>query len=803
MKLITKILLLLLLLVNFSIVHAVEEFTIEDIRIEGLQRLTPGTIFNYLPVKIGDKFNDKISAESLRNLFGTGFFDDVVFQRDGNILLVNIKERPTIGSLEIDGNKDITTENLMKGLKEVGFTEGQVFDQSQLEKLERELQRQYFSNGKYGVNIRSTVDSLANNRVGISVKISEGDAAKIRQINIIGNKVFPEELLLEEFELSPSTLMSFFSKNDQYSRQKLSGDMEKLQSYYQDKGYINFNIDSTQVTITPDKTDIYITINITEGELYTISSVKLAGELIVPDEELFDLVSIRRDSLFSRKEMNDSSERITEKLGAVGYSFSNVNAVPDVNEENNTVDITFFIDPGKRVYVRRINFIGNVRTRDEVLRREMRQVEGGWISTPQVERGKIRLQRLGYFEEVNVETPTVPGSADQVDVEYTVEERPFGNFTAGLGYSQIEGLVISTSIAQNNLFGSGNRISFSFNNSSYNRVFSLGYVNPYFTDDGISRGYNFNYQETDGFDANITAYDSRIIGSSVNFGFPISEFNSISTSIGYENTELSEDGFFADQVKDFINREGNQFDVIRLSVGFAYDTRDDLIMPDSGLYHQVLGEITVPTFGNSLEFYKLSYRSQLFYPLPRGFIFALKADLGYGDGYLGTEGLPFFEHYYAGGPRSIRGYTQNALGPKDNFGRPLGGNVKVVAGSEVIIPIPFLEQFDQFRFSAFVDAGNVYCTGNAVSEVPSFITTNTVNSVGSPLSVGSVTSTTISVPLCTDENRFDLGELRYSAGLGAVWISPLGVMSFSISTPFNNQVGDDTEKFQFNIGTSF
>ena len=803
MKSILKKLLLLILFVNFSSVGAVEEFTINDIRIEGLQRLTAGTIFNYLPVKIGDKFNDKISATSLRNLFGTGFFDDVLFQREGNVLVVIIKERPTIGSLEIDGNKDITTENLMSGLEDVGFTEGQVFDQSQLEKLERELQRQYFSNGKYGINIKSTVESLPNNRVAISVKISEGDAAKIKQINIVGNTVFSEETLLDELELSASTLMSFFSKNDQYSRQKLSGDLEKLQSFYQDQGYINFDISSTQVTITPDKKDIYITINVTEGELYTISGLKLAGELILPDEQLFDLVSMRRGELFSRKELNDSSKRITDTLGSVGYSFSNVNGVPDINEEDNTVSITFFIDPGKRVYVRQVNFEGNVRTRDEVLRREMRQVEGGWIATPQVERGKVRLQRLGYFKEVNVETPTVPGSADQVDVNYTVEEQPFGNFTAGLGYSQFEGLVVSASIAQNNLFGTGNRVQLAFNNSSYNRTFSVGYLNPYFTDEGVSRGYNLSYQETQGLDAGITAYDSKVIGGTVNFGFPISEFNSISTAVGYENTELSEDGFYADQVQSFINKEGSQFDVVRLSMGFAYDTRDDLIMPDSGLYHQILGEVTVPTFGNSLEFYKLSYRSQWYHPLPKGFIFALKGDIGYGGGYHNTDRLPFFEHYYAGGPRSVRGYAQNALGPKDNFGRPLGGNVKLVAGSEVIIPIPFLEQFDQFRFSAFADAGNVYCTGNAVDEVTTTTFIEPVNTIGSSLSIGGLVTTIDMVPVCSDDKKFDIGNLRYAAGLGAVWISPLGVMSFSISTPFNNEVGDDTEQFQFNIGTSF
>lgn len=758
--------LVLLALSAIQTAAAIEEFTIEDIRIAGLQRLTPGTIFNYLPVKIGDKFNDRMSARSLRDLFTTGFFDDVVLQREGNILLITIKERPTIGSLEIDGNKDITTENLMKGLKEAGFTEGQIFDQSQLEKLEMELQRQYFSNGKYGINIKSTVESLPNNRVGISVKINEGDAARIRQINIVGNTVFSEEELLDQFELSSSTWFSFLSRNDQYSRQKLSGDLEKLQSWYQDQGYVNFDISSTQVTITPDKKDIYITINITEGERFTISGVKLSGEFIVPEQELFDLVSIDRDSLFSRKEMNDSSERITDRLGAEGYSFANVNAVPDVDEEKKTVGITFFIDPGKRVYVRRINFTGNIRTRDEVLRREMRQVEGGWIATPQVDRGKVRLQRLGYFEEVNVETPTVPGSADQVDVEYTVEERPFGNFTAGLGYSQIEGLVISTSISQNNLFGSGNRVSFSFNNSSYNRVFSLGYLNPYFTDDGISRGYNFSFQETDGFDANITAYDSKVLSGAVNFGFPISEYNSISTSLGYERTELSADGFFADQVQDFIDREGNKFDVVRLSAGFAYDTRDELILPKNGTYHQILGEIATPSFGNSLQFYKLSYRTQWFQPLPKGFIFALKGDFGFGDGYGETQGLPFFENYYAGGPRSVRGFAQNTLGPKDNFGRPLGGNVKVGAGAEVIIPIPFLAQFDQFRFSAFVDTGNVYCTGHDTRNVTVFTSTPSVNSIGEPLSVGFTESHVETVPVCEEANRFDLGNCVIRPALG-------------------------------------
>ena len=496
---------------------AAQEFVIEDIRVEGLQRLTPGTVFNYLPLEVGDTFNPAVSSEAVSALFKTGFFDDVQLQRDGNILVIVLKERAAIGSIEISGNKDIKTEDLLDGLNQIGFAEGRVFDQSQLDGLERELRRQYFSAGKYGVKIDSQVTPLANNRVAVTIDISEGKAARIKQINIVGNQSFKEDDLLDGFELSRPTLFSFFTKDDQYSRQKLSGDLETLRSFYLDRGYVNFSIDSTQVSITPDKKDIYITINITEGGQYTVSGVKLAGEFILPEEQLYYLISVTRGSLFSRKQVTDSSERMSERLGGAGYAFANVNSIPDIDEDDNTVEVTFFVDPGKRVYVRRMNFSGNTRTRDEVLRREMRQHEGGWISTPKVERGKIRLQRLGFFEEVNVETPAVPGSADQVDVNYTVTEKPFGNFLAGLGFSQNQGLIFQTSITQDNFLGSGKRIQFAFNNSDINRRFALGYVNPYYTVDGISRGFNVNYQETEAYDANITAFDSRIIGAGRQF----------------------------------------------------------------------------------------------------------------------------------------------------------------------------------------------------------------------------------------------------------------------------------------------
>ena len=651
----------------------------------------------------------------------------------------------------------------MDGLREVGFAEGRVFDQSQLDQLERELRRQYFSAGKYGVRIESSLQPLDNNRVAVSIDVSEGKAAKIKQINIIGNQTFKEKKLLKTFELTGKTLLSFFTKNDQYSRQKLSADLETLRSFYLDVGYVNFNIDSTQVSITPDKKDIYITINITEGDQYTISGVKLAGELILPEEELFDYIIVREGSLFSRRDVTNSSTFLTDKLGSEGYAFTNVNSIPDIDEDNKTVAITFFVDPGKRVYVRRVNFSGNTRTRDEVVRRELRQQEGGWISTPNVERGKIRMQRLGYFKDVNVETPAVPNSADQVDVEYTVEEKPFGNFLAGIGFSQTQGIILQTSITQDNFLGSGKRIQFAFNNSKVNQRLSLGYVNPYYTVDGISRGFNINYQKTQAFDANVTAFDSRVFGGGVSFGIPVTEYNFISVAMNYENTRLSEDGFFATQVQDFVDRNGNEFDILRLSAAAAYDTRNKTILPERGVFHQISAELAVPSFGDSLEFYKLSYRGQYFRPIFADFIFAMKADLGYGDGYGGLKELPFFENYYAGGPRSVRGYEENTLGPLDSFGRPLGGNIKVVGGAEIIVPVPFLKDFDQVRMAGFFDAGNVY--GN--------------------------------------DEKFSFNKLRYSVGLSGIWVSPFGLVSVSLSKAISEKPGDQVQQFQFTFGNSF
>ncbi len=761
-----RILLACCLLTLAQAAFAFKPFVVKDIRVEGLQRLTPGTVFNYLPVKVGDTFTEETSIESVRALFKTGFFNDVKMERDGNVLVVVVKERPAIGSISISGNKDIKTDKLMDGLKQIGIAEGRVFDQSQLDKLEQELKRQYYSAGKYGVSIKSTVTPLDNNRVGIDIKISEGRAARIKQINIVGNHAFTDKQLLSVFELTTPTMLSFFTKSDQYSREKLSGDLERLRSYYLDRGYINFSIDSTQVSITPDKKDIYITINITEGSQYKVSDIKLAGDFIVPAKQLFKLISIKQGKLFSRKEATASSKRITDLLGSKGYAFANVNTIPNIDQKNKTVAITFFVDPGKKVYVRHINFSGNTRTRDVVLRREMRQQESGWISTPKVDRGKVRLQRLGFFKSVNVETPAVPGTADRVDVNYTVEEKPFGNFMAGVGYSQTSGLIFQTSVTQSNFLGSGKQIQFAFNNSRINRQYSLGYLNPYYTIDGISRGFNVSYQDTYAYSANLTAYNNRTYGGGVNFGVPISEYNSIYTSLNYENTKISASSIsYSQEVQNFLSQYGNDFNIVRLNASFRYDTRNKAILPDKGVYDEIGGEVGLPTFfKHSLEYYKVYYRAQWYHPVWRNFVISARGELGYGNGWLGTNQLPFFENFYAGGPHSVRGFQENTLGPRDSSGLPLGGNIETVGSAELILPVPFIKAIkDSVRISTFIDAGNVYGTGE----------------------------------------RFSLSKLRYSVGVSGIWVSPFGLVSVSVADPIGKQPGDKTQMFQFSFGTQF
>jgi len=755
----------LLTLLLSGVTQAFEPFQVLDIRVEGLQRISAGTVFNYLPIKVGQTIDTSDSIAAVKTLFRTGFFNDVSLEREGDVLVVFVKERAAISSIEIEGNKDLENEELLDGLKQIGLAEGRTFDRSLLEKVEQELQRLYFSRGKYAVKIETTVTPLERNRVGILIDISEGRVARIKQINIIGNRAFPDKELLDEFSLTTPSIFSTFTKSDQYSKQGLSADLEILRTYYLDRGYLEFNINSTQVSITPDKKDIYITINITEGNQYKIRVVTLSGDLVVPAEELFPLININPGDVFSRKQVTNSVDKISSLLGNEGYAFANVNTVPELDEENYEVALGFFVDPGKRVYVRRINIAGNTGTRDEVLRREMRQMEGGWYSAEQVERSRARLDRLGYFEDVNVETPTVPGTADQLDVNYSVTETSSGSVTAGAGFSQSSGVLFNASIRQDNFMGSGKRVSFTFDNSEINTVYSFGYLNPYWTVDGISRGFNLSYRKTDASEANLSDYSIDTRSATMNFGIPINEFDTIRFGGGYQGMDLKTNLIDAPrEVNKFVRDHGDSFDYAILNGSWSHDSRNKRLFTTFGGLQRLSLETTVP--GTDLEYYKLEYTQQRFIPLTRELILGLKGNIGYGDGYGDYDTLPFFENYYAGGVRSVRGFEDNTLGPRDGIiqdGDPIGGAFLTVFNAEVIFPIPFIEDTKGMRLSAFFDIGNVF----------------------------------------EDYDSFDAGDLRYSVGLAGLWLSPLGPISISFGLPLNDEDGDDVQNFQFTVGTFF
>ena len=741
--------------------RAFESFTVEDIRVEGLQRISAGTLFNYLPVEIGQTMDSGASVRAVRELFKTGFFDDVRLERDGNVLVVSVRERAAISSIQLQGNKDLNTEELLAGLEEIGLAEGRVFDRSLLEKVEQELQRQYFSRGKYAVRINTTITPLERNRIGILIDISEGRVARIKQINIIGNHTYSDEELLDEFTLTTPTFFSAFTKRDQYSKQALAADLEILRTWYLDRGYLKFQVNSTQVSITPDKKDIYLTINITEGDQYRIKVVTLSGDLVVPAEEIFPLININPDDVFSRKRVTESVDKISSLLGNQGYAFANVNTVPEIDDETNEVSLGFFIDPGKRVYVRRINISGNALTRDEVLRRELRQMEAGWYSAEKVERSRERLSRLGYFEEVNVETPSVPGTTDQLDVNYSVKETSSGSISAGLGFSQSSGLVINANVQQNNFLGSGNRVSFSFDNSDVNTVYSYSYTNPYWTIDGISRGFGAYYRETDASEANLSDYTVDTRGADVNFGIPVNEYDRIRFSAGWRGIDLKTNNSSPDYVLDFEDEQGDSFDDLVLSASWRRDSRNKTLFPDSGSLTSIALETTMP--GSGLEYYKLDFTQQQFVPLTKDLTLGLKARIGYGDGYGDFDSLPFLENFFAGGIRSVRGFEDNTLGPKDENDEAIGGSMLTVFNAEILFPVPFIEAASATRLSTFLDIGNVF----------------------------------------SGIDDFDVGDLRYTVGLAGVWASPLGPISLSFGVPLNAEDDDEEQPFQFTVGTFF
>jgi len=768
MKLNTLSRVLLLCLFVSQAVKGDEEFVVEDIQVKGLQRISVGTVYNYLPVNVGEKFSLDNVGPAIKALFKTGFFKDISLEREGSTLIVNVVERPSIAKIIFEGNKDLSKDDLTKALKKIGLAEGKVFDRQVLDKVEQELSRQYFSHGKYGLKITTDVSNLTRNRVGIHIKISEGRVAKIKQINVVGNNVFDDKTLLRNLELNTSNLLSFYTKDDQYSKQKLQADLETLRSYYLDRGYINFNIESTQVAITPDKKDIYVTINVKEGDIYKLEKVKLAGNLVVAPPELIKLVKVGPGEIFSRKNATETSKAISDRLGDDGYAFANVNMVPEINEAKKTVDMTFFVDPGKRVYVRRINMKGNSKTRDEVLRREMRQMESSWASSSKIERSKTRLERLGYFEEVNVETPPVTGTADQIDVNYSVVEKPSGNLSAGVGFSQTQGIVLNANIAQDNVFGSGKRVNVAFNNSSYSTSYQFGFFNPYFTVDGVSQGYNLGYTKRNAGQVNIANYSTNVMNAGVNFGIPLNEFDSLRFDIDAKHTELSTTDYSSTQIRDFINTQGSRFLTLSPAVGWTHDTLNRAIFPNRGQQQRFSALSTIP--GSDLEYYKIGYKHQLYFPLAKDFTFRVQAEAGYGGGYGDTTSLPFFENYFGGGTGSIRGFKNNTVGPRDSNGYAFGGSSKIIGNAELFFPVPFMPETKSVRLGTFLDAGSI-------------------------------------------NNGFKANNLKYSVGVSGEWMSPFGALSVSAALPLNAAssataadgtiTGDQKQMFQFNFGQNF
>ncbi len=760
-------LLLLLWMLTSSLAMAMAPITIQDIRVEGAQRVEPGTIFSYLPLKVGDTVTPEKADSALKALYDTGFFSDVKLEADGNVLVIQVQERPSIARLEINGAKSFTKDQLKDALKSIGIAEARIYDKSLLDKAEKELKRQHLGKGKYSTQVSTTVTPLPRNRVALVFNIVEGEAAHIREINIVGAHAFPLKELQDQLQLNTPNWLSWYTKNDQYSKQKLAADLETLRSYYQDRGYLEFTVDSTQVSISPDKQDVYITINISEGEPYRVSEVKLTGRFVVPESELQALVTLKPGDIFSREKVTNSTKAISDRLAKDGYSFANINASPEVNKEKHTAAFTFVIDPGRRVYVRHVNVYGNTTTKDEVIRREIRQMEGAWYSVDKVNRSKERLDRLGFFSEVTVDSPPVPGTTDQVDVNFTVVERQTGSIQLGAGYSNAEGVILSAGITQTNLFGSGNSLSLGVSTGLVTRTYSIAYTDPYWSEEGTARTISVYDRSIDTtYLIGVSPYMTRTLGADVTYTIPISEVNAYSLGYGFESTVVGVVNTSPIQYVDFVNQFGSMAKAIKVNMGYSHDTRDSIIYPMRGLSQKYGVEVGVP--GENMKYYRATTSEQLFTPITHDSTLSLSGQLGYANGYGGVA-LPFFKNFFGGGVGSVRGYFPGSLGPQvyDNYGNllNLGGNKMITGSAEYFFPLPGTKSTDKsFRLSTFVDTGNVYGTNQP----------------------------------------FSIPQLRYSAGVALSWYSPMGPLEFSYAAPFHyNSATDNIERLQFQLGNTF
>ena len=863
---------LLLLVIALSAVsaRASEPFVVSDIRVEGLQRISAGSIFASLPINVGDTIDAGTIRNSIRTLFRTGNFDNIYIARDGRILVVTVEERPSISEINIEGNKAIDTDSLLKGLKSAGLAEGKVFKRSTLEGMKMELTRQYVSQGRYDAGIETDVTALPRNRVAVNINIDEGTTASIEHINIVGNAVYSDEDLMDLLELKSTGWLSWLTSDDKYAKEKLSGDLNTLRSYYLDRGYIKFNIDSSQVSVTPDREAVYITINIIEGEKYEVGEVNLSGDIVLSEEQLTPLVLIKKGQTFSQAAVTSTEEWLAKRLGNEGYNFAKVEAIPDINDTDKTVAIKFFIDPGKRTYVNRINFEGNIRTADEVLRREMRQMEGAPASSANIEQSRIRLERLGYFKQAMIDTQQVPGTDDLINLLYSVEEQSSGSIGASIGFSQDSGVLFGANIQQDNFLGTGKKVGIDLNKSDYLTNLRFSFFDPYYTKDGVSRGFSVFYREADLDKINVSRYTTNTMGANLNFGYPIKETERLGFSLGYTNTEIEVGSgavqeiiasprlfdvktidnvdYYRDYFIDlpeseeedlirfiddngnveagkegllsplttagFLDQHGDTFDTFSITTSWTQSTLNRGRMATRGSSQSLSLELAVP--GSDLEYYKLVYNGQIFFPITQSWTLRLRTELGYGDG-IGGDDLPFFNHFYSGGFGSVRGFKGNTLGPRstpakiyktgkatvrneagdlvndnklsyvavndangdpklvlnpyENDSNPFGGNILIEGSAELLFPLPFIKDQRSVRSAFFIDFGNVFSTNCGQLQAN-----------------------------CTD---VDLNELRYSVGLGLSWITGFGPLTFSYAKPFNDNEQDETEAFQFSVGRSF
>ena len=743
--------------------YATEPFVVQDIRIDGLTRIEPGTVFAYLPIKQGDTFTDDKASDAIRALYATGFFSDVRISTEGRTVVVQVQERPAIGTIDFAGIHEFDKDNLTKALKSVGLSPGQSYDKALVDKAEQELKRQYLTRGYYAAEVTTTVTPIDRNRVGLLFSVVEGPSAKIRQINFIGNKTFSEGTLLDEMQLSTPNWFSWYTKNDLYSKEKLTGDLENVRSYYLDRGYLEFNIDSTQVSLSPDKKDMYLTIAIHEGQPYTISSIKFAGNLLDREAELKKLVTVKPGQRFSAQKLKDTTKAIVDKLGEYGYAFATVNALPEIDQANHTVALTLQVDPSRRVYVRHINVVGNTRTRDEVVRREMRQLESSWFDSNRLALSKDRINRLGYFTDVDVTTVPVEGTPDQVDVNVKVNEKPTGTLSLGVGYGSGEGPIISAGISQDNVFGSGNSLSLNVNTATTYRTLSVTQIDPYFTVDGIKRITDVYYRTTQPLyysSTNDTSFRIISYGADMKFGIPFSETDMVYFGLGIEQDRLDVDASTPQTYIDYVNDFGRVSNTVPLTVGWSRDNRDSALVPSRGYFAQANAEYGTPA---GTEYYKADTQMQYYYSFARGFVLGLNFQGGYGNG-IGKP-YPIFKNYFAGGIGSVRGYESGSLGPRDTTTNdPIGGSKMVVGNIELTFPLPGTGYDRTLRVFTFVDGGNVWGTEGS----------------------------------STGANG-----LRYSYGAGLEWISPIGPLKLDVGFPIVKHAGDQYQKFQFQIGTSF